>query len=96
MVPALSLRYNAHMFYVYVIQSKKTKDLYFGFTTDLEKRLEVHNQGKNISTKFGVPWEIVFCEGYRSEKDARMREKALKHYGNSRTHVKKRIKNSLL
>ena len=84
------------MYYVYVMQSCKTKDLYFGFTTDLKERLIAHNRGNNISTKYGIPWEIVFCEGYRSEKDARIREKKLKHYGNSRTHIKNRIKNSLL
>ena len=84
------------MFYVYVIQSHKTKDLYFGITSDFDKRLESHNQGKNQSTKFGVPWEFVYIESYRSEKDARVRERKLKHYGNARTYVKRRIKNSLL
>ena len=84
------------MFTVYVIQSLKTKDLYFGFTSDLKKRLETHNKGGNTSTKFGVPWTVVYCESYRSESDARCREKSLKHYGNARTLVKKRIKKSLL
>ncbi len=84
------------MFYVYVIQSVKTKDLYFGFTADLDKRLSAHNQLKNTSTKFGVPWEIVYIEGFKSEKDARRREQMLKHYGNARTHIKRRIKESLL
>ena len=84
------------MYYVYVIQSKKTKDLYFGFTSDFEQRIAAHNRGENSSTKFGIPWEIVFYEGYRSEKDARAREKKLKQYGNARTHIKNRIQNSLL
>ena len=84
------------MFYVYVIQSSKTKDLYFGFTSDLDERLEAHNTLKNASTKFGAPWEIVYIEGFKSEKDARKREKMLKHYGNARTHIKRRIKESLL
>ena len=84
------------MFYVYVIQSSKTKELYFGFTSDLEKRIESHNQGKNIATKHGVPWTVVYCEGFRDESDARDRERMLKHYGNARTHIKNRIKKSLL
>ena len=84
------------MYYVYVIQSIKTKDLYFGFSTDLQARLKAHNRKENASTSFGAPWEIVYCEGFKSEKDARNREKMLKHYGNSRTHVKNRILNSLL
>ena len=96
MVPALTLHYNANMHYVYVIKSIRTKDLYFGITNDLDKRLEAHNKGDNTSTKFGVPWKIVYFEGYIAETDARNREKMLKHYGNARTHLKRRLKNSLL
>ena len=84
------------MFTVYIIQSEKTKDLYFGFTSDLEKRINDHNRGKNSSTKFGVPWLVIYTESYRSEKDARSRERTLKQYGNARTYIKKRIGNSLL
>ena len=84
------------MFTVYIIQSEKTKDLYFGYTTDVQKRIESHNQGLNSSTKFGVPWIIIYTESYRSEKDAREREQTLKQYGNARTYVKRRLKNSLL
>jgi len=84
------------MFWIYVIKSKKTNDLYFGFTSNLESRLNSHNSGNNHSTKFGIPWEIIYSEGYKSEKDARIREKKLKHYGNARTYVKSRLKNSLI
>ena len=84
------------LYTVYVIQSKKTKDLYFGFTTNLSERLKHHNDGINQSTKFGIPWILVYCESYRSEEDARAREKGLKHYGNARTYIKKRIKESLV
>lgn len=84
------------LYHVYVIQSLRTKDLYFGYTPDLEERLKKHNQGKNPSTKFGILWKIVYVESYRSEKDARKRELKLKQYGNARTYVKKRIKDSLL
>lgn len=82
--------------HVYVIQSLKTKDLYFGYTPDLDERIKKHNKGNNPSTKFGIPWRIVYSESYRSEKDARRRELKLKQYGNARTYIKKRIKNSLL
>ena len=38
------------MFYVYVIESKKSQKLYYGYTTNLEKRLKEHNLGLNISS----------------------------------------------
>ncbi len=84
------------MYFVYIIQSELTRDLYFGYTNDLDRRIQQHNDGENASTKFGIPWQIIYCEGYRSEKDARVREKKLKHYGNARTYIKSRIKNSEL
>lgn len=39
------------MQYVYVLQSKKDKDLYIGCTTDLKKRFALHNAKKITSTK---------------------------------------------
>lgn len=81
--------------HVYVIQSRKTKELYFGFTSDLSKRLEEHNAGRVVSIADKRPWEYVYCESYRSEKDARIREQKLKQYGNARTYIKNRLKESL-
>ncbi|MEK9174704.1 MAG: GIY-YIG nuclease family protein [Patescibacteria group bacterium] len=84
------------MYYVYIIQSSINEKLYFGRTSDLESRLKEHNSGKNFSTKEGKPWSYVYVEGYKSEKDAVSRELKLKNYGNARTYVKRRIKNSML
>jgi predicted GIY-YIG superfamily endonuclease len=84
------------MYYVYIIQSRKTKELYFGRTSDLAIRIKEHNNGKNYSTKDDRPWLYIYVEGYKSEKDSINRELKLKHYGNARTYIKTRIKNSLL
>ena len=84
------------MYYVYIIRNTGMNQLYFGLTKNLERRLSSHNKGHNASTKRKALWEIVYCEGYKSEKDARKREQMPKHYGNARTHLKNRIKNSLM
>ena len=97
MVPALYLDYNVHrMFYVYVIKSEKTLELYYGFSSDLKARIDSHNQGKNIATKDGCSWKLIYYEAFKSERDARKRELKLKKYGDSRTHLKNRLNNSLL
>ncbi len=83
------------MHYVYVIQSIIDKSLYFGITNDLSRRLLEHNDKKNFSTSYKGPWRYVYIEGYLSRKDAALREKIFKHYGNARTYVKRRLKNSL-
>jgi len=60
-----------HMFYAYILRSEKNPDwLYYGFSSDLKKRLNVHNQGENHSTKTGVPWTLAWYGGFESESAA--------------------------
>jgi len=83
------------MFYVYLIQSKKDKELYIGFTNDLKKRLLEHNKGLNFSTKHRIPFELIYFEAYKSEEDARHREHNLKLRANALNQLKRRISKSL-
>jgi putative endonuclease len=83
------------MFYVYILKSLKDDNIYIGYSSDLRKRMVAHNQGKSFSTSFRLPLKLVYYEAFLSEKDAREREKKLKHYGRTIRHLKERIKNSL-
>lgn len=83
------------MYHVYVIQSLKTRELYFGRTGDIQSRLLAHNSGKNASTRVSRPWEYVYIESHKSKEDAVKRELQLKQYGNARTYVKQRLSSSL-
>lgn len=66
-------------YYVYVLKSlSKIDQLYVGYTTDLEARLERHNSGLVQSTKPYLPWEMIFYEAYKSTKDAKRREEYFK------------------
>ena len=65
-------------FCVYVLQSANDGGLYIGFTTDLTRRLEEHNSGTSAATAPRRPFELVFCEHYRSKPDALRREVYLK------------------
>jgi putative endonuclease len=40
------------MFYVYILLSEKDGNLYVGYTPDLKKRFEKHNNGYVIATKY--------------------------------------------
>ena len=75
------------MHYVYILQKEENRELYYGYTINLERRFKEH--AKHRKSK------LVYYEAYLSEKDARLREKKLKHYGQSRAHIKNRIENSL-
>ncbi len=81
---------NTSMWYVYVLQNKD-KRWYIGSTKDLRKRISQHNSGKNKSTKYGVPWKVIYCEISINQQDARTRERYLKS-GMGRRYLKNRLK----
>jgi len=78
------------MWYVYVLHNKKGH-WYIGSTKDLRKRILNHNSGKNKSTKYGIPWKVIYCEIGLHKEDARAREKYLKS-GTGRRYLKNRLK----
>jgi len=84
------------MFYFYILQSKKDKRLYFGYTDDLKQRFKDHNQGRVISTKNRRPFILVYYKAYNSKRDAQEREKQIKRRAKTLISLKRRIKNSLL
>ena len=65
-------------YYVYVLRSLRDAKLYIGSTTDLRKRLTMHNSGLVTSTKPRLPFELSFYEAYRNPRDARRREEYFK------------------
>ena len=80
------------MFFVYIIQSKKDKKLYFGYTSDLRKRFKKHNLGLVKSTKPRIPFKLVYYEAYASKQDAIKREYNLKLRAKALKQLKNRIK----
>ena len=81
------------MHYVYIIQNEHN-ELYFGYTSDLRRRMQEHNSGQSFYTK-NHSQELVYYEAYRNKKDATMREAKLKQHGQSKRWLKQRIVHSL-
>ncbi|OGL25925.1 excinuclease ABC subunit C [Candidatus Saccharibacteria bacterium RIFCSPHIGHO2_01_FULL_49_21] len=77
-------------YFTYVLRSKKDGKLYTGYTHQLRKRLEEHNQGLNRSTKGRGPFELIYFEGCLSEGEALKREKQLKS-GHGKRYLKNRL-----
>ena len=65
-------------FYTYVLENNKDKELYIGYTNNLQKRIEEHNKGRNFSTKFRIPFQLIYFEGCKNMQDAKRREHYLK------------------
>jgi len=59
---------------VYILFSHKDFLLYIGYTTNIEERVKNHNSGKTKSTAPRRPFDLIFCEFYLFEADARRRE----------------------
>ena len=76
------------MSYIYVLQSPDGTDIYIGFSNDLKRRLSEHERSMHPG------WRLVYYEAYRSESDARRRERRLKDHGNALKQLKQRIKAS--
>ena len=80
-------------YYVYVLFSLRDHKIYTGFTTDLRKRVEQHNNGINNSTRCRRPLVLIYYEAYLEKVDAKTRELFLKS-GRGREVLNKQIKNT--
>jgi len=82
------------MFYVYVLQSTNDRSWYTGYTADLRKRFNEHNENKAGFTKYRGPWNIIYYEVCLNQQDATAREKYLKS-GMGKRYLKNRLKRFL-
>ena len=67
------------MWYLYILQCGDGS-LYTGITTDVEKRLEAHRNGKGAKyTRGRSPLELKYREACGTHSDALKRELEIKH-----------------
>lgn len=79
------------MYYVYILQSiDYPEKFYTGFTTDLDKRVIEHNEGKSIHTNKFKPWKIRTYFTFDNRERAGEFEKYLKTQS-GRAFMKKRF-----
>ena len=65
--------------YVYVLRSERFPDRYYtGVTSNVARRLEVHNSGGSQHTCQLRPWKLVVCLQFDNEASALAFEKYLK------------------
>ena len=77
-------------FYVYMLKSVGRKSVtYVGYTSNLNKRITLHNRNKGAKFTRGRKWKLIYKEKYNSKKEAISREYYIK---NNRT-IRNKIKN---
>ena len=66
-------------FYVYMLKSKSIKPVtYVGYTTNLKKRINLHNSGKGAKFTRGRKWMLIYKEVFKSKSEAISREYYIK------------------
>lgn len=65
-------------YFVYILLSLKDRKFYIGFTRNIERRFEQHQNGESKSTAPRRPFKLIFYEVYCNKKDALRREKYFK------------------
>ena len=78
------------MYYGYIIESIKSGKWYYGHSKYPEKRLTEHNAGQNKSTKYGIPWVMIFKKEFESKAEAMKFERYLKSLKN-KDYVRKNV-----
>ena len=81
-------------YFVYLIASKKYKKLvsYVGYSSNLKKRLKLHNCGKGAKFTKGRKWKLLYYEKYKNRSTAMKREYELKKNKYLRNKIKKKYK----
>lgn len=78
------------MHFVYILKSTIDQSKYVGYTTDLKKRVEEHNNGKSTYSSSKRPYMLVWFCGFSDKKCALDFEKYLKH-GSGHAFAKKHL-----
>ena len=77
------------VFYVYMLMTLGKKQIsYVGYTKNLKKRLNLHNNGKGAKFTRGRKWRLIYKEKYSTKKEAISREYYIKKNRTLRNKLK--------
>ena len=80
-------------FYVYMLKSLDANSVtYVGHTSNLKKRIKLHNTGKGAKFTRGRKWKLIFKEKLNSKNEAISREYYIKKNKKIRNEIKKKYK----
>jgi putative endonuclease len=80
-------------YYVYMLKSLEEKTVtYVGYTSDIEKRIKLHNLGKGAKFTRGRTWKLIYKEKFNSKKEAISRE----YYIKKNRLLRNKIKNKYI
>ncbi len=69
-------------YYVYILESENTGQLYIGQSCEPDKRLNDHNRGASRFTKDKGPWKRIYLKEFSNLSEALIFERKLKSWRN--------------
>ena len=80
-------------YFVYMLKSLgKNPVTYVGYTNDLKKRINLHNNNKGAKFTRGRKWKLIYKEKLNSKKEAISREYYIKKNRTLRNKIKENLK----
>ena len=81
-------------YFVYLIGNYRKLKLttYVGYTNNLKKRIDLHNNGKGAKFTRGRNWKLIYYEEYLTKKEAILRECYIKKNKKLRNSIKDKYK----
>ena len=82
-------------YFVYMLKSLgKEPVTYVGYTNNLKKRINLHNNNKGAKFTRGRKWKLIYKEKHSSKKEAISREYYIKNNRTLRNKIKNEYFNS--
>ena len=79
------------VYHVYMLKSLGKKPVtYVGYTNDIKKRINLHNNNKGAKFTRGRKWKLIYREKLNSKKEAISREYYIKNNRSLREKLKKK------
>ena len=80
-------------YFVYMLKSMGKESItYVGYTNDLKKRINLHNNNKGAKFTRGRKWKLIYKEKLNSKKEAISREYYIKKNRTLRNKIKGNLK----
>ena len=79
------------MFKTYILYTDSKDRYYVGHTSNIDDRLIRHNQGRSKSTKYGIPWRVLYTKDFETKSEAYTYEMYIKNQ-KSRIFIERLIK----
>ena len=79
------------IYYVYMLINDNHRYTYVGYTTNLDKRLKLHNNSKGAKFTKGNNWSIIYKKRYNTKSIAMKNEYLLKKNRKLRKFIKEKF-----